>query len=62
MHSSISLLRALVAVFIFPRLAACEDETASPTAKAERPVQVERVAVRERKCSTGICRCGAGAI
>ena len=44
MHSSISLLRALVAVFIFPLLAACEDETASPTAKAERPVQVERVA------------------
>ena len=44
MHSSMSLLRALVAVFIFPLLAACEDETASPTAKAERPVQVERVA------------------
>ena len=43
MHSSISLLRALVAVFIFPLLAACENETASPTAKAERPVQVERV-------------------
>lgn len=43
MHPLASLLRALAAVAVFPLLAACQDETASATAKAGRPVQTERI-------------------
>jgi RND family efflux transporter MFP subunit len=42
--SSISLLRAVVVIALLPLLAACADHAASATAKAKRPVQVQRVA------------------
>ena len=42
--SSISLLRAVAVIGFLPLLAACDDHAASATAKAERPVQVQRVA------------------
>ena len=41
---SISLLRAVVVIALLPLLAACANHAASATAKAERPVQVQRVA------------------
>jgi len=44
MHSSISLLRAAVAVVLPPLLVACEDQAVPAVAKVERPVQVQRVA------------------
>jgi RND family efflux transporter MFP subunit len=44
MHSSISKLRAFLAVALLPFLAACEDQATSPKAKAERPVQIHRIA------------------
>jgi RND family efflux transporter MFP subunit len=44
MHSSISLLRAAIAVALPPLLVACEDQSVPADAKVERPVQVQRVA------------------
>ena len=44
--SSISLLRAVALIGFLPLLAACDDRAASATAKAERPVQVQRVAFK----------------
>jgi RND family efflux transporter MFP subunit len=41
-HSS-NALRAMAAIALLPLLAACDDQAVSATAKAERPVQVQRV-------------------
>jgi RND family efflux transporter MFP subunit len=43
--SSMSLLRAVVVIGFLPLLAACTDHAVSATAKPERPVQVQRVAL-----------------
>ena len=48
--SSISLLR-LVVIALLPLLAACADHAASATAKAERPVQVQRVAFENKNAT-----------
>jgi RND family efflux transporter MFP subunit len=51
MPSSISAPGAFVAVALLPLLAACGEEATSATAKAERPVQVQRVAFQPEALS-----------
>ena len=49
--SSIRRLMPLAALALLPLLAACTDQATSATAKAERPVQVERVAFAPQEAS-----------
>jgi RND family efflux transporter MFP subunit len=51
MHSPIPKLRAFAALALLPALAACGDQAASATAKAERPVQIQRVAFQSEETS-----------